>query len=128
MKQLLSISFVTLLLLQVGSEAVMIQWQQHARESFADLFCVNRAQEDIPMCFGSCQMPELYAGLTDDTGKDELAPANNSPVQLAYLPILQFDFPARPLPPVPSRLTPPRTVPAFLGGDYRPTALQPPLA
>ncbi|PPK85241.1 hypothetical protein CLV84_2133 [Neolewinella xylanilytica] len=128
MKQLLSISFVALLLLQAGSEAVMIQWQQHARESFAELFCVNRALEDIPMCYGSCQMPDLYAGLTDDTGKDELAPGASSPAQSVYLPVRLTVLPARPMPPAPSRLVRPRTEPVLQGGDHRRASLQPPLA
>ncbi|WP_116108131.1 hypothetical protein [Lewinella sp. IMCC34191] len=128
MKQLLSISFVALLLLQVGSEAVMIQWQQHARESFAELFCVNRPLEDIPMCYGSCQMPELFAGLTDDTGKDELTPGTSSPAQFVYLPVRLVVLPARALPPVPSWHDRPHTEPVLHGGDYRRASLQPPLA
>lgn len=127
MKQLLSLSFVTLLLLQAGSEAVMIQWQQHARESFAELFCVNRALEDIPMCYGSCQMPELYAGLTDDSPQDELTTGNTAPAQIAYLPVRLADLGATPPPPAPLRRASPRTVPILHAGDFRPAVLQPPV-
>lgn len=126
MRKPLAILLATLLLLQLGTDAAMIQWQRYARESFAALFCTNRATEVVPMCYGSCQLPDLFDDLTDD-GSDHDTVTAPTPLA-ACLPASVLTLHLRPAAHLPERRTRPLAVPRLYGGDYRATPLQPPTA
>lgn len=68
----ISILLSVLLLAQAGRTSVMLHWQQMARESFTELFCVNKAWEDAPMCFGSCQRDALLQEMGTDKSGDQI--------------------------------------------------------
>ena len=113
---------------QVGTDAVMIQWQQCARESLVELLCTNLPFEKIPLCYGSCQLPDLYSDLTEDSGADEIGSVSAPTILTACLPVTLPALPVRlAAPPVARRQLCP-TVPNRLDGDFRRSPLLPPLA
>lgn len=120
------ILLATLLLAQAGSASFMVQWQQMANESFTELFCVNQALEDIPMCFGSCQLDDLFDQLETDDDGDRLRSAS-SPVSPVYCLLSPTPLAVLSAAVSPVRTTKPATVPLYLPGDYVGALFEPPV-
>lgn len=115
-----------LLIAQAAKAPLMVQWQQLANESFSELFCVNRALEDIPMCQGSCQLTELFAVMDSGRDQDGLQQFNTSLSATAYclLPAPRTTSFQRANPGALPAISP--TVPRFLPGDFTGALFEPP--
>ncbi|MBC6994534.1 hypothetical protein QWY85_06110 [Neolewinella lacunae] len=127
MKQLVIGCLLSFLLLaQAAKNPLLLQWQQWANESFTELFCINKGLEDIPMCFGSCQLPALFQGMESDQGDDELqAVLPLATVLYCMLPSSQRENP------VPNPVLVPQDnpvfVPSLIARHYVGTVFEPPI-
>lgn len=121
------IFLVVLLLAQASRTSLLLQWQQLANESFTEMFCVNKAWEDAPMCLGSCQLPDLFEAMTTDDAGDELSSSPNSPTALyCQLPVKPLTD--SPQPPPVARAAKPATVPFYAPRGYIGAVFEPPMA
>jgi hypothetical protein len=62
-----------LLLVQSAGFGVALAWRTLARDHFAARFC-SRQAEEIPMCYGSCRLVEMAAGVVGDGGSELRVP------------------------------------------------------
>lgn len=122
---LVGILLSTLLIAQAARPSLMVQWQQMANESFSELFCVNQALEDIPMCFGSCQLEDLFDQIETDDDGDRLRSAS-SPVAPVYCLLSPTPLIAYANQPVRTKTVRPATIPLWLPGDYVGALFEPP--
>jgi len=115
-----------LLLAQAVNAPLMLQWQRVANDSFSELFCVNRALEDAPMCFGACRLPELFSALDNGSGQEGLQHAGKAPASPVYC--MLRDQVKAPFTISISRKTTAvfPTVPRFLPGDFTGALFEPP--
>ncbi|WP_157472170.1 hypothetical protein [Neolewinella persica] len=114
-----------LLFAQAGRTSLLLQWQQLANESFTELFCVNKAWEDAPMCYGACQLTDLFQSMETDEPGDQIS----SSLPYATSPYCQLPTPnAVGLPPLPTvaKLTKPATIPLFAPRSYVGYVFEPP--
>ncbi|TXF87665.1 hypothetical protein FUA23_17800 [Neolewinella aurantiaca] len=123
---IVTIMLTMLLLAQAGRTSLMLQWQTLANESFTALFCVNNDWEtDVPMCAGSCQLPELFQEMTSGEGGDEFSasfPSTTSP----YCQLPVRITPLQPVLPAVLTVPAPATVPFYTPGDYVGSVFEPP--
>lgn len=120
-----SILLSVLLLAQAGRTSVMLHWQQLAQESFTELFCVNKAWEEVPMCFGSCQRDELFQEMETDESGDQVTSTSMS----AASPYCQLPAPAPMVIPVLPRVVAankPALVPLFAARAHTGFVFEPP--
>lgn len=124
---LTGILLAVLLLAQAGRTSLLLQWQQLANDSFTELFCVNKAWEDAPMCFGSCQLTDLFEAIETDESGDQVASSFPS----ASAPYCQLPTPRAvdvPSPPLVMPLSQPTTVPLYAPRSYVGAVFEPPMA
>ncbi len=115
-----------LLVAQAAKNPLLLQWQQLANESFTELFCVNKGLEEIPMCYGSCQLPALFQGMESNRGDDQVqAVLPLATVLYCMLPASQRDNPV--LNPVLVSQESPAFVPSFIARHYVGTVFDPPI-